>query len=209
MCRRRGYPLTLDSIPNDSKHSARGDDVKATVHAKDAARDNRIPQMVDGGASRVEEHGDARDVLRRKDNDDGLPPVQANADHGTAQGPVAKRKAPVKEHVVVPSPCSQMLGCRVQILVGPPVIGPPHGKRPTVLVQVRVRSLDPFLEGIPAGESMPERPRLGAHKGATVSDRDHGCRVPVSAVDGREEPKRRRTTSFHPLEAYRRGYPTV
>lgn len=59
--------------------------------------------MIHTGTSRVEEHGDRANELRQEDGQDGLPPIEPDADHRRPERPVAERQIPVKDHVVPPS----------------------------------------------------------------------------------------------------------
>ena len=107
--------------------------------------------MVNACASGVEKHRNRADDLREEDGQDGLPPVQSNADHGAPERPVAERQPPVENHVIPPSPRPLLLRRRIEILVRP--------RRAclfvAMLIQRRVRDLDPFQKPLPAGECVP------------------------------------------------------
>lgn len=85
-----GAGVQLHTVPDDCQCCTSKDEVVGSPHAKDASRDNRIPNVVHTCTSRVEEHRDGRDGLTDEDCQDGLPPVQADSYHYGAESPVAK-----------------------------------------------------------------------------------------------------------------------
>lgn len=73
---------TLNGKPHDGQHRSCTDKVVAPPHAKHAAPDAGKSKMIYTGGARVECHGDGRDELGDEDDDNRLPPVKTDADHG-------------------------------------------------------------------------------------------------------------------------------
>ncbi|RFU34671.1 hypothetical protein B7463_g1676, partial [Scytalidium lignicola] len=98
--------------------------------------------VVDTGAPAVEIHGRRADELADEDDEDALPPVETDADHGAAQGPVAKGQPQVEGHVVPPGPCTVLLGSDGEVFIGPGV----------ALVVGGIVGADPAVEVFAGGE---------------------------------------------------------
>lgn len=70
--------LTDDSQCRSSSH-----EVVTSPHPKNTTCDNRISNVVDARASRVEEHGDGGYELTSKDNEYTFPPIETDSNHST------------------------------------------------------------------------------------------------------------------------------
>lgn len=111
--------VQLYTIPDDRQSSTGTDEVVTPVHAKDAARNDGVADVVDRCAARVEEHGDRRDELRQKDDTNGLRPGEAYADHGAADSPVAHGQTDVERNVVPPAPSASVGRRGIEVFVRP------------------------------------------------------------------------------------------
>lgn len=74
--------LTLDAVPDGGQNRTSSDIVVTAIHSEDHTADGRISKMVRSCSVRVEGHGNGTDHLRDENDNEGLPPVQADSDHG-------------------------------------------------------------------------------------------------------------------------------
>lgn len=158
--------LTLHTIPDDCQRRAGTHKVITSPHAKRRPRHDGEADVVDTRVATVEEHGHTADGLTDEDHQDGLPPIEADAHHGAAQRPVAKRQADVKGDVVEPAP-GALLGRRgIQVFVAPRRTA----AGVAMLVERRVLGLRVGFEGAEAGEGVFEVGRLRGGARLELSD---------------------------------------
>ena len=144
---------TLYSIPDNSQRSPRTNKVVTSPHAKNTASHNRISNVIDARASGVEEHGHRANELTGKDNKNALPPIQADADHGTAQRPIPKGETQVEGYEIPPSPCSLLWRSGIQVFITPPLRAVVWM---SMFVQRRLMCSKPSPEAVAAAEGILE-----------------------------------------------------
>ena len=92
--------LTFDSVIDTCHHSTSKHDVIGPVHAEDGSSDDRIAYVVGGAGTRVDGLEDGTDALTPKDDENGLPPIETDADHGRSKSPVVHGPTKIEVEII-------------------------------------------------------------------------------------------------------------